>query len=246
VVRSVKFGLRQHGIKAIVLDIEGTTTPIEFVHNVLFSFARANLHAYLEHLRTDSDAVMLLRSEWQDEVARGETPPAWPGESYALAGASYVEWLMDRDRKSPGLKLLQGQIWEQGYRGGALRGEVFPDVAPAFHRWRDAGVPVAIYSSGSQLAQRLLFGTTRDGDLTTLISRFFDTAVGAKTSAESYARIATELGVPADQLVFVSDVVAELDAARTAGCQALLCVRPGNAPQPAGTFATIESFDEIE
>jgi enolase-phosphatase E1 len=239
------FGLREHGILAIALDIEGTTTPIEFVHNVLFSFARANLHAHLEHLQNDNDAVMLLRSEWLDDVARGETPPAWPSESNALAGASYVEWLMDRDRKSPGLKLLQGQIWEQGYRAGALRGEVFPDVAPAFHRWRDAGVPVAIYSSGSQLAQRLLFGSTRDGDLTRLISRFFDTTVGAKTSAGSYARIATELTVPADRLVFVSDVVAELDAARTAGCHALLCVRPGNVVQPENAFTTIRSLEEI-
>jgi enolase-phosphatase E1 len=241
----VSFGLRQHRVLAIVLDIEGTTTPIEFVHNVLFSFARANLHAYLEHLPNDSDAVMLLRSEWQDEVARAETPPAWPGESNAMAGASYVEWLMDRDRKSPGLKLLQGHIWEQGYRAGSLRGEVFPDVAPAFRRWRDDGVPVAIYSSGSQLAQRLLFGSTRDGDLTTLISRFFDTAVGAKTAAESYARIATELAVPADRLVFVSDVVAELDAARSTGCQALLCVRAGNPRQPPSAFQVIESFEEI-
>ncbi len=229
-----------------MLDIEGTTTPIEFVYKVLFPFARAHLHAYLEPLQNDAgEALRLLRSEWSDDVRRGETPPAWPGESNSMEAASYVEWLMDRDRKSPGLKLLQGQIWEHGYRGGELRGEVFPDVAPALHRWRDAGVDVAIYSSGSQLAQRLLFGSTRHGDLTTLISRFFDTAIGAKMSAESYSRIATELVVPADRLVFVSDVVAELDAARTAGCQVLLCVRPGNPRQPSSAFPVIDSFEEI-
>jgi 2,3-diketo-5-methylthio-1-phosphopentane phosphatase len=152
---------------------------------------------------------------------------------------------MDCDRKSPGLKLLQGQIWEQGYAAGQLHGEVFPDVPPALRRWRTTGIPVAIYSSGSQLAQRLLFGSTKQGDLTTLISRFFDTQVGAKMAAESYIRIGRELACPVGQLLFVSDVSEELNAARGAGCQTLLCVRPGNRPQPAGAFDTVETFDEI-
>ena len=111
--------------------------------------------------------------------------------------ASYVEWLMDRDRKSPALKLLQGRIWEGGYRAGVLRGEVFADVPPALERWHDAGLDVAIYSSGSELAQRLIFGSTVQGDLTRLIVRFFDTAVGAKGAPESYRRIAAELGTRA-------------------------------------------------
>ena len=151
---------------------------------------------------------------------------------------------MDQDRKSPGLKLLQGQIWDEGYRSGELKGEVFADVAPALRRWRDAGVAVAIYSSGSELAQRLLFGSTASGDLTPLLARFFDTTVGAKQAAESYRRIARELGIPPDRMLFISDVTTELDAAHSAGCQVLLCVRPGNRPQPNHAYPVIERFDE--
>ena len=152
---------------------------------------------------------------------------------------------MDRDRKSPGLKLLQGRIWERGYRTGELAGKVFPDVAPALRRWRDAGVTVAIYSSGSELAQRLLFGSTGEGDLTKLLSRFFDTAVGPKVSPDSYRRIAGDLGERPDEVLFVSDVTAELDAADAAGCQARLCVRPGNHQQPPHHHAVVHSFDEL-
>ena len=160
--------------------------------------------------------------------------------------ASYVESLMDRDRKSPGLKLLQGLIWEDGYRAGVLKGEVFADVPPALQRWRDAGVDVAIYSSGSELAQQLIFGSTADGDLTRFISRFFDTAVGAKNAPASYRRIAAELGRAPHRLLFISDVTSELDAAAAAGCAVALCVRPGNRPQPDHAYPTISSFDEIE
>jgi enolase-phosphatase E1 len=234
------FELRRHPIKAIVLDIEGTTTPIGFVYDVLFPFARTHLREYLdqadvEHLR---EPIRRLRAEWSADVEQGNAPP--PHE-----GSAYVEWLMDRDRKSPGLKLLQGQIWEQGYAAGLLHGEVFPDVPPALQRWRETGIIIAIYSSGSQLAQRLLFGSTRQGDLTMFISRFFDTDVGAKVAAESYVRIGRELACPVDRLLFVSDVSDELNAAREAGCQTLLCVRPGNRPQPIEAFAVIESFEEI-
>jgi enolase-phosphatase E1 len=158
----------------------------------------------------------------------------------------YVGWLMDRDRKSPALKLLQGLIWEQGYRAGRLQGDVFDDVAPALERWRAARIGVAIYSSGSALAQRMLFATTAHGDLTQLIAGFFDTTVGGKTSVESYRRIADELGWPPDRLLFVSDVTTELDAARAAGCQTLLCVRPTNLPQPPHQHPTVGSFDDFD
>ena len=141
---------------------------------------------------------------------------------------------MDQDRKSPGLKLLQGQVWEEGYRSGELKGEVFADVAPALRRWRDAGVAVAIYSSGSELAQRLLFGSTASGDLTPLLARFFDTAVGAKQAADSYRRIARELGDASgpDALHLGRD-----DRARRGACGRVsgAVVRP--ARQPAATDA---------
>lgn len=229
-------------VKAIVLDIEGTTTPITFVYDVLFPFARAHLRAYLQDPK-NSDALReplrRLREEWDADADRG------PTEGGHFEHAKYVEWLMDRDRKSPGLKLLQGQIWEQGYRSGELHGDVFGDVAPALRRWHDAGIVVAIYSSGSELAQRLLFGSTSQGDLTPLIDRFFDTAVGAKQAPDSYRRIARELGRPADEILFISDVTAELEAARSAGCQTLLCVRPGNRPQSPDSHRAVRSFDDV-
>src|SRR5262249_24778172 len=146
------------------------------------------------------------------------------------AAARYLEWLMDRDRKSPGLKRLQGDIWRAGYRDGTLKGEVFPDVPAALKRWKAAGLVVAIYSSGSVAAQKMLFGTTADGDLTSLLAGFFDTAVGPKMATDSYCRIASMMGLETARILFLSDAPAELEAARVAGCQTLLTVRPGNAP----------------
>jgi len=243
----VTFALRERGVRAIVLDIEGTTTPIAFVYDVLFPFARAHLRQYLT-TRAESQALQetlrQLRRDRADEVGRGEQPPDWP-ESEPERAAAFVEWLMDRDRKAPGLKLLQGRIWERGFRDGTLKGELFPDVAPALARWRGAGPRVAIYSSGSEQAQRLIFSTSSSGDLTGSICRFFDTGVGPKASADSYRRIARELGCAPGEMLFVSDVTRELDAARDAGCQAVLCARPGNPPQAGGVYPVIRSFDEI-
>jgi enolase-phosphatase E1 len=264
-------------VQAIVLDIEGTTTPISFVYDVLFPFARQRLSAYLadpDHAVALREILSRLREEWAADhpPAAADRGPADAGRGPAEAGhyvrggggdvrggggdggegdadgfdaQAYVERLMDLDRKSPALKLLQGRIWEEGYRRGDLRGDVFADVAPALRRWREAGLDVAIYSSGSELAQRLLFGTTTEGDLTPLIVRFFDTAVGAKQAPDSYQRIAGELRCSPGRLLFVSDVTPELDAAKAAGCQTLLCVRPGNRPQPSHGFRTIQSLDEI-
>jgi enolase-phosphatase E1 len=256
----VNIALAGKGVEAIVLDIEGTTTPIAFVYDVLFPFARAHLREFLQN-PMNADAVreplQRLHEEWLVDPDRGTAVPdggRTSGDGSELAGgdggqlewaASYVEWLMDRDRKSPALKLLQGLIWEGGYRAGALKGEVFADVPPALQRWRGAGLEVAIYSSGSELAQRLIFGNTAYGDLTRFISRFFDTAVGAKGEPASYRRIAADLGRAPDRLVFISDVTAELDAAVSAGCEVILCVRPGNRSQPEHAYTEISSFEEI-
>jgi enolase-phosphatase E1 len=232
-------------LDAIVLDIEGTTTPISFVYDVLFPFARRHLREFLKDHRNSTgvaDAVVGLELEWADDVAKGNAPPPW--SEINLSG--YVEWLMDLDRKSPALKSLQGLIWERGYRSGELVSEIFADVSPALARWRNAGLRVAIYSSGSVLAQRLLFGHTSAGDLTPLFSGFFDTAVGPKTAADSYRAIAVALECPPERLLFVSDVVTELNAAHAAGCRTALAVRPGNPPQPpAPDGDAIQSFNEI-
>ena len=201
-------------MRAVLLDIEGTTTPIAFVTRTLFPYARAHLSGFLER-----------------EGRGGET------------GAFLA--LMDRDSKTPELKELQGRIWDEGYRTGTLAGDVFEDVPPAFARWREAGVPIGIYSSGSVLAQQWLFRTVRSGDLTAFITWYFDTAVGAKRELASYARIAARIGYEPREVLFVSDVSAELDAARAAGMDMILSARPGNAPQPGHDHRTINTFNDI-
>jgi enolase-phosphatase E1 len=141
----------------------------------------------------------------------------------------YFYWLMDRDRKSTALKSLQGKIWKTGFESGELKAALFPDVPPALERWA-AQARVAIYSSGSVEAQKLLFSHTTAGDLTPLISGYFDTRTGAKTSSASYSAIAVAMGIAAGEVLFFSDVVRELDSAREAGCGTRLVIRPGNAP----------------
>ena len=245
------FRLAERGIRAVLLDIEGTTTPIAFVYDVLFPFARRALRSYLrEHLDAPDmlDVLQHLHADWTRDAEDGAPPPAPHDASRddrADAAAAYAEWLMDRDRKVTGLKALQGRVWADGYESGVLRGDVFPDVPDALARWSAAGVRLAIFSSGSVLAQQMLFRTTSAGDLTRWIEAFFDTGVGAKGSAESYRRIATALHCKPAGILFISDVGAELDAARSAGCAVLMCRRPGNRDEPHADFQTIDDFTEI-
>ena len=243
--------LPDNSVESILLDIEGTTTPIDFVYQVLFPYARRELRRFLaQHLAGGGlrDELAGLWEEHREDERRGLGPPALgahPGEAQADSVAAYLEWLMDRDRKATPLKSIQGQIWEEGYRAGQLCSEVFPDVPAAFARWQEQGREIGIYSSGSVLAQRLLFAHTSAGDLTGFIRHYFDTNVGAKTAPESYQRIAAAWR-PAALILFVSDVTAELDAARSAGMGTALCVRPGNreAPDAAG-HARIETFAAV-
>ena len=221
--------------KGILLDIEGTTTPITFVYDVLFPFARAHVH---EHL--DEDANRALRIEYDADVARGFAPPPW--SSGALG---YVHWLMDQDRKSTALKTLQGKIWKEGYRRGDLHGEVFPDVPIALERWNREGTDIRIYSSGSVLAQQLLFSTTTHGDLTRFLNGYFDTTTGPKAEPDSYRAIAKAFSLPPSNILFVSDVVRELDAATAAGMQVRLSLREGNNPQPGNSYPSVTTFAEI-
>jgi enolase-phosphatase E1 len=235
-------------LDAIVLDIEGTTTPVAFVTGVLFPYARHHLRQHLAEQRNSDElrhAAGLLREEWAQDVASGEAPPSWiDGSDEALA--AYVEWLMDRDRKTTGLKLLQGHIWAGGYTSGHLQGQVFSDVVPALTRWQAAGLTLAIYSSGSAQGQRLLFAHTPAGDLTPYFAMFFDTTVGAKISAESYRRIGYRLGCATDRLLFVSDVSRETNAAAEAGCQVALVARESAATREYASRAPIvRSLDEI-
>ena len=233
-------------LRAILLDIEGTTTPIAFVHEVLFSYAREHAREFLTN-NIDSEevraAVALLREEHALDVSNDLDPPLLTDEIESMAG--YIDWLIARDRKSTGLKSLQGKIWRHGYLEGSLKAQVFTDVAPAFHRWHSAALGINIFSSGSVLAQQLLFAHTDAGDLTRFIDNYFDTNVGKKGDAGSYKRIAAALNLEPEKIIFISDVVAELDAAREAGMKTLLSLRPGNQPQPRINHQVIYSFDEV-
>jgi enolase-phosphatase E1 len=252
-VRSASTSIR---IRAILLDIEGTTTPIAFVKDVLFPFARRNAAAFLGAHRNDPEvaADLALLAKERAEEGEGEwksldlaPPPPPPADS--SDPLPYLFWLMDRDRKSTALKALQGRIWRDGYESGALVSEVYADVVPALTRFRDAGIEVAIYSSGSVLAQQLLFAHTNTsaGDLRPFISAWFDTTTGGKKEAASYARIASELRLEPRQVLFVSDVAEELDAAKQAGMDVALCVRPGpgTAEPIQSRHRVVRSLEEI-
>ncbi|MCM3874015.1 MAG: acireductone synthase [Pyrinomonadaceae bacterium] len=239
-------------VRCILLDIEGTTTPISFVHEVLFSYARSQVRNYLvdhyESAETVAD-VAKLRAEHASDVEQNLRPPELVvGRRNAEIDSlvAYVNWLIDRDRKSAGLKSLQGRIWREGYVEGTLKAPLFSDVAPALERWHRDGLRIAIFSSGSVLAQRLLFAHTEAGDLTGFIDNYFDTSQGPKIELESYHRIAAALSLPAQDVLFISDVVNELDAARAAGMQTRLCVRPGNHDQShPERYQNIQTFDDI-
>ena len=233
------------GIRGILLDIEGTTTPIAFVHDVLFTYARQHVLDYLvQHSNALTDDIALLREEHARDSSSGAQPPPLTDDPTTIA--HYVYWLIDRDRKSTGLKSLQGKIWREGYTSGTLKAQVFADVRPAFERWHKAGLRISIFSSGSALAQQLLFAHTDDGDLTTFISDYFDTNVGGKGDAESYRRIANQMNLPPQEILFVSDVVTELEAATQAGMKTRLSIRPGNQPQPdPDRFQIIETLEHV-
>jgi 2,3-diketo-5-methylthio-1-phosphopentane phosphatase len=240
-------------MRAILLDIEGTTTPIAFVTEVLFPFARRNLRRHIAQHASSSEYRELfdrLREEHAADSRPGEAAPPWIDTPDALrleSVAAYSEWLMDRDRKSNALKTLQGRIWEEGYTRGELVGEVFDDVPGALQRWHAQHLPIGIYSSGSVLAQQLLFRHSSAGDLARFLQWHFDTSIGVKTESDSYRRIATKMAIPAAAILFVSDVTGELDAARGAGMQAALSIRPGNKPLlHTGGYPVIRRFDELQ
>jgi enolase-phosphatase E1 len=231
--------------RVYLLDVEGTVAPISLVSEQLFPYARTHAAAFLREHRADDKVradLALLAEENSAESNAGS--PRMPGAADVLEAAlAYLLWLMERDRKSTALKSLQGKIWKSGFESGQLKGTLFADVPDAFARW-SKHAQVAIYSSGSVEAQRLLFRYSTYGDLTHCIAGYFDTRTGAKGENASYAGIAAHFGVEPEGVLFFSDVVRELDAARSAGCQTRLVVRPGNAPvEDAHGHGMLESFD---
>jgi enolase-phosphatase E1 len=222
-------------IRAIVTDIEGTTSSIDFVKDVLFPYAREKLPAFVV---THADRPEV--QHWLHEAAR----------EAGLVSASQQEiidllirWI-DEDRKATPLKALQGLIWEDGYVSGEFKGHVYAEVRENLQKWKKQGIHLYVYSSGSVAAQKLLFGYSEAGDLTPLFSGYFDTEIGGKREADSYRRIAAAIGIAPNQILFLSDIVQELDAAASAGLQTTQLVRPP-AEAAANPHDRVADFGQI-
>jgi enolase-phosphatase E1 len=224
-------------ISAIVTDIEGTTSSISFVKDVLFPYARKHLPAFIA-THTDDRQVQ----HWLHEAAK---EAGFVAASQKEVIALLQRWI-DEDRKATPLKALQGMIWEQGYRSGAFRAHVYADTAPALEKWNKQGVDLYVYSSGSVPSQKLFFAHCDAGDLTPLFSGYFDTETGPKREAESYRRIAAAIGSDAGQILFLSDIVEELDAARAAGMRTTLLARAPATCPAHGAHPCVGDFSAIE
>jgi len=231
-------------VNAILLDIEGTTTPIDFVHKILFPFARKRVGDFvIDNFEQLGPEIAQLKAEHASD--KSYTMPFDEDSTDSIS--LYLKHLIDTDRKSTPLKAIQGRIWQAGYETGDLRSQIFDDVPKAFEKWKAAGKTIAIYSSGSVLAQQNLFQYTDHGDLTPFISGYFDTNIGGKREKTSYQRIGEELGRESGEILFVSDVVAELDAAKEAGMETSLSIRAGNAPITSDTIhQAIHSFAALQ
>lgn len=214
----------------ILLDIEGTLSPIAFVRDVLFAYSRERLAFYLDRHRDDPIVADILAEA--SRLAGGGDPVV-----------ALRDW-QDRDEKIPPLKMLQGLIWEDGYKSGAFRSPLYPDAFAALSRWHSAGLPLYIYSSGSTKAQLLFFAHSKQGDLRGLFSDHFDTGIGAKTEAAAYVRIAERIGMPPDRIAFFSDNVKELEAARSVGVAVVHVVKDDTAP--AAGVPEISDFEQVE
>ena len=221
-------------IEAIVTDIEGTTTSLSFVKDVLFPYAREQLADYVRNRRDDPKVREILAS------VSMEAGKPLDAESTL---AQLCEW-MDQDKKVTSLKALQGLIWDKGYCDGAFLGHIYNDAARNIRGWAERGFRLYIYSSGSVQAQKLLFSHTEFGDLTTCFSGYFDTRTGGKREAESYERIAHAIGVAPERILFLSDVGEELDAAARSGLKTCWLVREGDV-DPEAAHCQVPNFDRV-
>ncbi len=223
-------------VKAILTDIEGTTTSVSFVYDVLFPYAREHLPAFIKTHRTDKNIQKLLK-DINQEVNKDLT--------IMESIEQLLQW-MDEDRKVTPLKTLQGMVWEDGYQANGFQGHVYNDVPPNLKKWQDMGIPVYIYSSGSIKAQKLLFAHTDFGDLTPYLAGYFDTTSGNKKEHESYLTIANQINYPPQEILFLSDVIEELDAARTTGMQTCLLIRNTTDSNSRPTHPCANDFNQVE
>jgi enolase-phosphatase E1 len=232
--------------RLFLLDVEGTIAPLSLVTEQLFPYARAHFSHFLQERSREAGVqndLALLAEENSSEIDPDR--PRYSASQNGEEAVAYLLWLMDRDRKSIALKSLQGRIWKGGFENGELKGTLFADVPPALERWSANG-QVAIYSSGSVAAQLLLFRFSTFGDLSGLISGYFDTRTGPKTADTSYQAIAMAMDAEPREVLFFSDAVRELDAAREAGCQTRLTMREGNTPvEDAHGHRRVKSFNVL-
>lgn len=236
--------------RGVLLDIEGTTSSIRFVYDEMFPYVRQHLASFLKREWESEDVQsclpLLANDLGHESLAQWIRADEEAEVQQSLVTAGVIQ-LMDGDVKATGLKQLQGLIWKDGFHSGQLVAHLYNDVAPAIRNWKEAGQDIRIYSSGSIAAQKLFFGHSVAGDLLHLFSSHYDTTTGSKKEAESYRKIAGDFDLPPSDILFISDVAEELQAACTAGMQTLLSIRPGNKPQGENhNFRTITQFTEIE
>ncbi|KAF7701353.1 enolase-phosphatase E1 [Silurus meridionalis] len=247
-------------VNVFLLDIEGTTTPITFVKEVLFPYIKEHLEEYLgAHWEEDEckQDVQLLKKQTEEDLKQNRACPVHAvdqtvhtDEEKAIREVvDSVLWQMDADRKTTALKQLQGHMWRAAYVSGKIKGEVYQDVVPAIRRWREYGLKVYIYSSGSIEAQKLLFGYSVEGDLLDLFDGHFDTNIGAKVESKSYQKIAERIGCSPEDIMFLTDVTREAKAAEDAGVNVAVVVRPGNmelTEEERKYYTTITTFSQLE
>ncbi|NWC59590.1 acireductone synthase [Pseudomonas veronii] len=221
-------------IKAVLTDIEGTTSAVSFVFEVLFPYAAQHLPDFVRQQATEPAVAVQLQAV---RDASGE-----PHADVERVIDILLAWIAE-DRKATPLKALQGMVWEQGYQAGQLKGHVYPDAVEALKRWHQDGYALYVYSSGSIQAQKLIFGCSEAGDLSPLFSGYFDTTSGPKRDPQSYRTITAAMGYPAEEILFLSDIVEELDAAQQAGL--LTCGLVRNGGELAG-HANVGSFAVID
>jgi enolase-phosphatase E1 len=222
-------------IKAILTDIEGTTSSLSFVKDVLFPYARQRMASF-------------VRAHASEPAVRAQLDEVRKLAGAALTDdqviAQLISWI-DEDKKITPLKALQGMIWEEGYRARDFTGHVYEDAARSLKKWKDGGtLKLYVFSSGSVQAQKLIFGYSDFGDLTPLFSGYFDTTIGNKRDPDAYRKIAQEIKLPPSEILFLSDIKEELDAARAAGMRTTHLIRDG-VPLPSATHPQARSFDDI-
>jgi len=222
-------------IQAIVTDIEGTTSSIAFVHDVLFPYASDALPDFVRQYQDEPNISAILEQTRRD----ADMPEADVEETICIL----LTWI-DEDRKATPLKELQGYIWQHGYESGAFTGHIYDDAATRLRQWADDGVRLFIYSSGSVGAQKLLFGFSDAGDLTSLFEDYFDTRIGHKKSADAYRAITASIGLPAADILFLSDVAEELDAAHEAGMRPIQLIRDSDVIP--GVHPIASDFDDVQ